>query len=126
MNDEQIHCEWCGYNLTGCYSLRCPECGNPFNRDVLLGTIPDERIRCPACLYNLSGHAEPRCPGCGRPFDRSEMLQRVNWTAADAAGRTPPLFALGPESPSAAAIWPEDLGDGPARLRPLKHRPRHA
>jgi len=34
--DEGIRCLQCDYNLTGLPSGRCPECGNPFNRNALL------------------------------------------------------------------------------------------
>jgi rubredoxin len=34
-DDEEIYCPVCGYNLTGVYSGRCPECGAFFDRKAL-------------------------------------------------------------------------------------------
>ncbi len=44
IEDEQIFCPLCNYNLTGIHSGRCPECGAWFNRAALLASQPLHRI----------------------------------------------------------------------------------
>ncbi len=44
IEDEQIFCPLCNYNLTGIHSGRCPECGAWFNRAALLASQPVHRI----------------------------------------------------------------------------------
>ena len=117
VKDEHIHCRRCRYNLTGCMSPRCPECCEPFVRHPL--AVSSECIRCPACGFNLTGYTEPECPVCGRTFDRAEMLRRATWTAEKDVLGEPPLLKLTPASEPGGALWPDDLSDGPARLRPL-------
>ena len=36
IDDEEIYCAFCNYNLTGIHSGRCPECGAMFDRELLL------------------------------------------------------------------------------------------
>ncbi len=117
LNDEFMYCERCGYNLTGCPSSRCPECGEPFNRSGAV--LEGKPIRCPACRCNLTWWPTPECPMCGRTFDRAEMLRRANWTANYGAAGEMPLLKLSHVRDPGGGLWADDLSDGPARLRPF-------
>ena len=42
LNDEQIFCPCCHFNLTANESGRCPECGSVFDREILLRAAAEE------------------------------------------------------------------------------------
>ena len=120
VNDEHIHCRRCRYNLTGCESLRCPECGTPFNRQVLLDPLRNEGIACPDCGLNLSGYDARRCPACGREYDRSALLRRRRWFTERMDPESAPVAVIGSGHASADALWPDDFGHETERLKCLR------
>ncbi len=42
--DEEIHCSYCNYNLSGNLSGRCPECGSLFHRESLIAAQDANRV----------------------------------------------------------------------------------
>lgn len=118
VKDKGNRCAKCGYNLTGCSSLRCPECAYT-NCHISACDYTHSRIYCPSCAAELTECEACCCPKCGREFDRGEMIYRSGWVANGGENLHAPLVKLGhPEIPG-NAIWGDDVNDGPARIRPL-------
>ncbi len=68
-------CGPCGYDLRGLTEPRCPECGAPFEEQLLNQMASPRRStpkrrHCHGCGCDLHGEVEPRCPKCGREFER--------------------------------------------------------
>ena len=75
IDDGFAICGLCGYDLRGLTEPRCPECGAPFDEQLLEQmAVPHKRTPrhryCHGCGCDLYGQVEPRCPKCGREFER--------------------------------------------------------
>lgn len=75
------HCPFCGYDLRGLMSLRCPECGNQFaivrpgeKLRPNVAFFETRSMRCPNCEHLNRGFMPALCARCGYRFS---VLQRL-------------------------------------------------
>jgi hypothetical protein len=79
--NKDLPCEGCGYNLRGCTTLLCPECG------MVIARPPTEQVAqfegrhqdllwCPKCRYSLGKTPGDHCPQCNYKLLREENSKR--------------------------------------------------
>ncbi len=79
LEDKDLPCEGCGYNLRGVKTLFCPECGMviprpPFDQVAALEERHHDLLWCPKCRYELRNLPPgDSCPECGHKLRHDDQ-----------------------------------------------------
>lgn len=71
LNQRDVPCPQCGYNLRMLSVPRCPECGSAFRWQQLL------RVQCPRCNAALHDVDGEQCPRCALSLDWAALLDQA-------------------------------------------------
>ncbi len=74
IQDSELTCPWCGYNMTALTSNRCPECGNRFVLSKPGAAVKARPFTltgsmiCQQCGRDNTSFMPDKCEFCGHPF----------------------------------------------------------
>jgi hypothetical protein len=80
LSSHDLPCEGCGYNLRGCTTLFCPECGMVIPRPAIETVAALEKrhhdlLWCPKCRYPIASLRADACPDCGHRLVRDDSAK---------------------------------------------------
>jgi primosomal protein N' len=82
IEDTNLKCPWCGYNMTALTTNLCPECGKRFvlakpgieGRDYRSFKVSSSSMTCRECGHITDGFMPRQCAHCGKPFTLTERV----------------------------------------------------